>query len=172
MSSHLARALAEVSVSADNQVVTAAQPVVGRESELAALTAAFQSASAGEPQAILMHGEAGIGKTTLLTAQAASAGAEGCHVLSGQCLRFGAEVTSYLPLIKALEQWRTSSVATPNATGALDEVRRALAAKDDVFRGGPLRFATLVDDLQRDQPTVLLVDDLQWADPSSLDAML
>ena len=52
-----------------------------------------------------MHGEAGIGKTSMVREAADVARGEGSHVLLAQCLRFGADVTSYLPFTQALTHW-------------------------------------------------------------------
>lgn len=150
------------------------QPVlVGREPERQALRAVVERAVSGEPGMLLLHGEAGIGKTSLVREAARVAGEEGCHVLFGQCLRFGANVTSYVPFTHALTHWlRTTTSDSRDRLaphGSLDELVPAL---NDPSGGlALLQIGTAVDALQADGPTVLVVDDLQWSDPSSLDVL-
>ena len=105
--------------------------LIGRESERATLMSAVGRAVLGEPGLLLVHGEAGIGKTTLVREVARTARADGNHVLFGQCLRFGADVTSYVPFTQALTQWlrtTTSESRTRLAPrGILDDLVPALS---------------------------------------------
>jgi AAA ATPase domain len=63
----------------------ATTPFVGREAELAALTADLDAALAGRGGVVLLAGEAGIGKTRLAEELAAQASARGALVLWGRC---------------------------------------------------------------------------------------
>ncbi len=150
------------------------QPVlVGREPEREALRAVVERAASGDPGMLLLHGEAGIGKTSLVREAAGVAREEGCHVLFGQCLRFGANVTSYVPFTTAFTQWlRTARSECRDRLaphGTLDDLLPALNEPS----GGLalLQIGTAVDAIQSDGPTVLVIDDLQWSDPSSLDVL-
>ena len=150
------------------------QPVlVGRDTEREALRSVVERAVCGEPGMILLHGEAGIGKTSLVREAAGVAREDGCHVLFGQCLRFGANVTSFVPFTHAFSQWlRTATSESRDRLaphGNLDDLVPAL--KEPSGGLALLQIGTAVDDLQADGPTVLVVDDLQWSDPSSLDAL-
>ncbi len=150
------------------------QPIlVGREPEREALRAVIERAAVGDPGMLLLHGEAGIGKTSLVREAAGVASEQGCHVLFGQCLRFGANVTSYVPFTTAFTQWlRTTRGECRDHLaphGTLDDL---LPALNDSSGGlALLQIGTAVDAIQADGPTVLVVDDLQWSDPSSLDAL-
>jgi predicted ATPase len=62
-----------------------ATPFVGREAELAALTADLEAALAGRGGMVLLAGEPGIGKTRLAEELAAQARARGALVLWGRC---------------------------------------------------------------------------------------
>ncbi len=59
----------------------------------------------GSPRAVLVHGEAGIGKTILVRSVCEQVAGEGAQVLWGQSLRFGAVEAMYHPLVLALEGW-------------------------------------------------------------------
>jgi hypothetical protein len=60
-------------------------PFVGREGELAALTADLDTAGAGHGGVVLLSGEPGVGKTRLAEELAAQATARGALVLWGRC---------------------------------------------------------------------------------------
>jgi predicted ATPase len=60
--------------------------LVGRADQLSALEAALAQARAGEPSAVLIGGEAGIGKSRLASEFAGRASGAGARVLTGACL--------------------------------------------------------------------------------------
>src|SRR4029453_9093259 len=74
---------------------------VGREAELATLTAALDSALAGSPTVVLVGGEAGVGKTRLVEEAAGRARAAGARVLAGSCIELGGEGLPFGPLAPA-----------------------------------------------------------------------
>src|SRR4051794_3869078 len=78
---------------------------VGRDAELAALTAALDAAVSGDPAVVLLSGEAGVGKTRLVeeaAERAGAAGAAGARVLAGSCIEMGGEGLPFGPLAHAL----------------------------------------------------------------------
>src|SRR5215218_9020812 len=75
---------------------------VGRTEELARLAAAADRAAAGTPTAVLVGGEAGVGKTRLVGELVASARQAGATVLVGGCVELGGEGMPFAPLIEAL----------------------------------------------------------------------
>ena len=77
----------------------------GRADERARLLDVVRAGLEGSPRAVLVHGEAGIGKTTLVRSVCEQVRGEGAQVLWGQSLRFGAVEAMYHPLVLALEGW-------------------------------------------------------------------
>lgn len=74
------------------------QPIlVGRDVERELVRDALSQAAEGEPTAVLLAGEAGIGKTALVTEVCADLRGRGFQNLWGRCVRFGAASSSYLP---------------------------------------------------------------------------
>jgi predicted ATPase len=80
--------------------------LVGRESELGLLLGLLDAAAAGRPVAALVSGDAGVGKTRLVTELAAGARERGFAVMSGRCAELAGTVP-YLPLADALRDSAT-----------------------------------------------------------------
>src|SRR5205085_583232 len=76
-------------------------PLVGRAAAFSQLVASFQQVRRGQPQAVLLVGEAGIGKTRLASEFVAWAAAQGAEVLSGHTFELGGRLP-YQPLVEAL----------------------------------------------------------------------
>ncbi|SNS27953.1 helix-turn-helix transcriptional regulator [Actinomadura mexicana] len=152
--------------------------LIGRAAELAELTTALDRAAAGGAGVVLVSGDAGVGKTHLVSALTAAAADRGCAVLVGQCAELG-ESMPYLPLTDAL--WAAAHAGTPEA----DEVRAALDARPALARllpdgeGGPGAGSELgqqqlfgavlglLGELGGERPVLLVLEDLHWADRST-----
>lgn len=129
-----------------------ATPLVGRERELSTLGHEIAAATRGEARTILIRGEPGIGKTALMDAAARALGPE-ATVLAAR----------NLPL----------TTRVPNlAVRALLKQAGALDRADAAHRPPPLALDEAVDRLLVDGPVLIAMDDLQWADPSTLDAVM
>ncbi|MFF9457634.1 helix-turn-helix transcriptional regulator [Streptomyces flaveolus] len=152
-------------------------PLVGREDELARLTGALERARAGEARAVLVAGDAGVGKTRVLDEVAARAAAAGTTVLTGHCVDLGDVGLPYLPFTEILgvlaadERFAAVPAAHPVA-------ERLLGGGPEGDAGAPrsrlLLFedvAALLTDLADVAPLLLVLEDLHWADQSSRDLL-
>jgi DNA-binding CsgD family transcriptional regulator/tetratricopeptide (TPR) repeat protein len=154
--------------------------LVGRDREMAQLRAAVARTVAGEPGVVLVGGEAGVGKSRLL--EAAFGSTAGVRVLTGGCIEVGGESLPFVPVVEALRTL-TRTTSTADLDRLLGPARRELArllpelAVDDSPAGAPpgttaQLFELLLGVLGRlgaEQPLVLVVEDLHWADRSTLD---
>ncbi|WP_280723678.1 helix-turn-helix transcriptional regulator [Kitasatospora sp. MAA4] len=163
---------------------------VGRGSETATLMAALRRASAGQPQALLIGGEAGVGKTRLLEEFlcAAEAEADGkgkgagpdaaAVTMLGGCLEVGAEGLPYAPLVTALRRLyrRLGPELRTAATGMEAHLSRLLPEFGDVDSEpndeyGRARLfehiGRLFERLSAQRTLVLAIEDLHWSDRST-----
>lgn len=152
--------------------------MVGRDDDLAELRRAFRRASDGVPSAVLIEGEAGIGKTRLLREIQAEVGAS-ADVHVGRCLDLGAARSAYGPLIGILrsvvdslgaEEARTAvGVGSEALRMLVPEIGEGVIAREstspEALRGA---VATLIEAAAARAPQVLVIEDLHWADDSTL----
>jgi DNA-binding CsgD family transcriptional regulator/tetratricopeptide (TPR) repeat protein len=148
------------------------------------MVAARDSAVAGEPAVVLVGGEAGVGKTRLVEEAAERARASGARVLTGSCVELGGEGLPLSPVVDALRTL-TRVMDPDDLDGFLGPARADLArllpeldpdaASTPAAAGdsGGARLLELVfgviQRLSADRPLMLVVEDLQWADRSTLD---
>jgi DNA-binding CsgD family transcriptional regulator len=96
----------------------AATPFVARAAELERLRQLTLEASAGGAAAVLLAGDAGVGKTSLIAEAARRAIDDGLLVLFGRCVDLGTGSLPYLPFAEALSQLvRAGEAGTPTQTG-------------------------------------------------------
>ncbi|MGQ5650669.1 ATP-binding protein, partial [Streptomyces sp. EKR5.2] len=151
---------------------------VGRSGELEALASGLRRAFGGEPQGVLVGGEAGVGKTRLLQEFLAAAEEAGAITALGNCLEVGAEGLPYAPLVAAMRQlYRVLGVELERAaegyeeqlSGLLPELGGAGPTPGDEY--GRARFfectAKLFERLAGDRTVVLAIEDLHWSDRST-----
>jgi DNA-binding CsgD family transcriptional regulator len=155
--------------------------MVGRDRELAHLLGAFDEAVDGRGRTIVIGGEAGIGKSRLVAAVVDSARANAATVLLGACLPTGSGVIPYAPFVEALRGLTRSvdPVRLPALLGpARDEIGRLLPETASRAIGGGDRsegdregqgrlfeaILTVVERLARSAASVLVIEDVQWAD--------
>jgi len=152
---------------------TTISPVLyGRVKESDVIDRALRAARGGRGGALVLHGEAGAGRTALLEEARASALRTGMRVLTGR----GVEGESELPYAAL------SEVCTP-LLGAVDAIPapQAAALRGALALAPPAhgdRFAvaagmlSLLATAGAARPVAVLVDDLQWVDPASAEALL
>jgi DNA-binding CsgD family transcriptional regulator len=151
-----------------------AQVVVGRTAELAVVRDLLDLAAGGQGQVVLVEGEAGIGKTTVVDEVARMAQALGAQVTFGEADEFDAR-RPFGVLAKALAV--TMSAPDPALAGLARVLMRGEGAgedHDDLSKPGLTEYRVgeaildRVERLSTEVPLVLIVENLQWVDPSSL----
>ena len=153
-------------------------PLVGRESELATLRDAVR-----DPRAVgvIVGGDAGVGKTRLLSELVGQARADDDWVLVGHCLHFGGDAVPYLPISEAFGRLaREQPELSEQLRADLPPVERLLpqhriigadAAQTAVFDLADLFDAVraALVRLAEVRPVLLVIEDLHWADGSTRD---
>jgi DNA-binding SARP family transcriptional activator/tetratricopeptide (TPR) repeat protein len=152
-----------------------AAPFVGRAFELDALRAAFDEARA-EPgcRMVTIVGPAGIGKSRLARELVTAVGDE-ATVVVGRCVSYGVGIT-YGPVAEIVRQLggpprvaellADDQLAAQRVLGAIGESEEPGQA-EEIFWG----FRRLLEEAAREQPLVVAVEDVHWAEPTLLDLL-
>jgi DNA-binding CsgD family transcriptional regulator len=148
-------------------IVPPAGALFGRDAEMAILVRHIARAAAGEGSAVLVEGEPGIGKSSLVRAALAAEAGAGCQVFWGA----GDELGQALSLLPVLDGLR---VREPSANRRRETIVGILHG--DVSTGHGVdasamlaeQLLALVAELCADRPTILVIDDLQWADQATV----
>ncbi|QFR00511.1 AAA family ATPase [Streptomyces phaeolivaceus] len=161
---------------------------VGRVGELEVLREALARAGrgatgiggdgSGGPQALLLGGEAGVGKTRLVEEFAGEAARGGAVVALGGCVEIGADGLPFAPFSTALRalRRRLPEELAAASTGQEQELARLLPELGEAPRArhdeeGTARLfeltARLLERLAADRTIVLVLEDLHWADAST-----
>ena len=155
--------------------------LIGRHNEQRRLRSEIDAVGRGASSTVLIVGEPGIGKSRLATAVATDAARQGFEVLFGRCDDgLGAP---YQPVVEAFGRWFESKppaelapIAGLPALAALwPELPTRVAATVEPLVGEPQAqrwrlfedVSSLVRTIAADSPILIVVDDLQWADPST-----
>jgi DNA-binding CsgD family transcriptional regulator len=158
--------------------------LVGRDRELARMVTQLKDAASHQAVVALVSGDAGVGKTRLVTEVTRQAAGQGFIVLSGHCAELG-ESVPYLPLADAL---RTAThdpgtgprlleaLATRPVLGRLLPEAEAAAAADGETVGMARQqmfgaVLGLLGELSAAAPVLLVFEDLHWADASTRDLL-
>ena len=147
--------------------VPQAGALFGRDTEMAVLAGLITRAAAGQGSAVLIEGEPGIGKSSLVRAALTARSAAGCQVFWGA----GDELGQALSLLPVLDGLR---VREPSANRRRAMIVRILHGEVSAGRGLDAsavlaeQLVALVAELCADRPTILVIDDLQWADQATV----
>lgn len=147
-----------------------------RTDELAVVDAALQAAVAGWGAIVLVEGAPGIGKTALLTAAWARAGRQGMLALSARgeelerSFAFGVVRQLFEPAVTGADGATRDGLLCGAALHARTVVDPRAQPVSAVDRSAVLHgLYWLTANLAADRPLVLVVDDLHWSDPASID---
>ena len=164
---------------------------VGRARELQRLTALLAKAGDGERQIAFITGPAGIGKTALadafLDSPMVREAAGSVWIARGLCVEQHGAREAYLPVLNAVERLARQPGAGPRLVRLLhrvaptwlaqlpwligDDEEQALLSSLQVVRPERMQreFAALIETLTADVTLLLVLEDLHWSDPSTVD---
>jgi tetratricopeptide (TPR) repeat protein len=167
--------------------VHAALKMVGRESAIAKLDSYLERALKGQRQVVFITGEAGVGKTTLVDAfhQTASR-RQNLRVIRGQCVEGFGGKEAYYPVLEALGQWVRDASGGPVVDALMKQAPTWMVQFPSLVKAGQrealqkeilgatrermLReISEALDSLTAVDPLVIVLEDLHWVDPSTLD---
>lgn len=154
---------------------------IGRTTELAALREALREAAGGDRRAVFVHGEAGLGKTTLVEQFL-----DGLDAVRAQCVEAHGASEAYMPILHLIEQllrgprrdevtallrrfaptWLSQLpwLVTEEESQALSRALAGVGTARMVREG-----AVLLEELARDRPLVVVLEDLHWSDGPTID---
>ncbi len=161
---------------------TPSRRIAGRRKELAELNAALQGATHGQSMMLCISGEAGQGKTTLIDEFLLDVSSRGKALVAvGRCSERLAGAGAYLPLLEMLESLltggdRESTTAiiksiAPTWYGQLVSAAGATPPPPSEERL-KREFLVLLQELSARQTLLVFLDDVHWADVSTIDLLL
>lgn len=162
--------------------------MVGRAADLSALTATLADAAAGSASTVFLAGEGGVGKTRLVEAVAEKAAKMGFTVAVGRAypVETGVPYASFadalLPVMRGLEPAQLTVLSRGGVAelhhlfptlGGDGAATRANAGADPAELKARLlwNFSQFLGRLAAKQPILLVLENLQWADASSLELL-
>jgi hypothetical protein len=142
-----------------------ASKLVGRDAELTLLTEFVADLTTGTGRAALIEGEPGIGKSALARATATTAEHLGCQVHWAAADELG----QALPLRPILDAFQPENAANDTRLATIGRLLRGECGNTiDPTPVATEQMFTLVTELCTAAPTVLVIDDLQWADLATI----
>jgi DNA-binding CsgD family transcriptional regulator len=147
------------------EVMSGSSPVlVGRDAELSRLTDVITDLGAGTGHALLIEGEPGIGKSALARAAIDIAEQYGYQSFWAE----GDELGQALPLQPLLDALRDKEAAGERRLLTILRLLRGEVSNPDPTTAASEQMLTLIQELCSATPTVLVIDDLQWADAATI----
>jgi len=163
-------------------------PLVDRTEEMEVLKEAVYSAVHGEGGLVFVHGEAGIGKTRLLREVGAYAKSRGVKVLHGRCpalfrmdgvppyVIWKEVIKDYLETCTPEQLYRVVGYYPAEVAKLVLELRQKLGTIPESFPISPEQeqnrlfeaVSQFITNISREAPLLVVLDDLQWTDTSSL----
>ncbi|MCP4362382.1 MAG: tetratricopeptide repeat protein [Chloroflexi bacterium] len=172
--------------------IGASKPLVGRQEELAFLSACWSRAQTGTKTSVLVSGEAGVGKTHLIETFAQNVSLQGVRTLWGRCYEFE-RVLPYQPIAEALRPWLLSletadqtqlpAWVVAELSWLLPDVMKELEIDNKATEQRPQSFETsdgkqartrlfhaiaYLLSLIAHRPLLIVLEDLHWATESTL----
>jgi len=161
--------------------------LVGRSEQLATLDAALAAVQQGSPAALLIGGEAGVGKSRLISEFATRAATSGARVIVGGCLELGASGLPFAPFSAVLRQLvrdlgapgiheLLSGRASRELGRLLPELGEPAGPENEAYQGEARarlfeQILTLFERLAQAGPVALIIEDAHWADRSTRDLL-
>jgi DNA-binding CsgD family transcriptional regulator len=161
----LALADGDDSLDGGRQLAPPARVFVGRLSELNALAVALGQAQAGGPQVVLIEGEGGVGKSSLIFEFL------GTHPEVPAVTASGEPAEAMLSYGVVQQLAASTNAALPRALTGLELLSCGPPANSDPLAVG-VELLALISSLQEKHAVVVVIEDLQWADPPSARALL
>jgi DNA-binding winged helix-turn-helix (wHTH) protein/tetratricopeptide (TPR) repeat protein len=161
--------------------------MVGREAAMAQLDGYLGQALKAQRQVIFITGEAGVGKTTLIDAfQQTASRRPNLRVVRGQCVEGFGGKEAYYPVLEALGQFVRDAGGGPVVHAlakqaptwliqfpSLVKTEQREALQKEIFGATRERMVREIcealESLTAQDPLVLVLEDLHWVDPSTLD---
>jgi predicted ATPase/KaiC/GvpD/RAD55 family RecA-like ATPase len=163
-------------------------PLVDRTEEMNVLKEAVYRAVHGEGGLVLLHGEAGIGKTRLARELGAYARSRGVQVLYGRCpalfrmdgvppyILWKEVVKDYLETCTPEKLYRVIGDQPLEVSKLVPEIKKVLKTIPESFELSPEHsrdrlfeaVSQFITNISRETPLLVILDDLQWTDESSL----
>ena len=162
--------------------------LIDRDEEMQVLREATDRAARGEGGVVFLHGEAGIGKTRLARELGVYAQSRGMQVLSGRCpalfrmdgvppyVLWEEVIKDYMELCTLEELHKVIGSYPIEVSRLIPELKQKLRLVPESFPLSPEHsrdrlfeaVTQFVTNISREKPLLVILDDLQWTDQSSL----